>query len=1376
MNLTKNKRLFDGGWMGLWMMALVSIIMAMNWIAEAQSISTTTVQGTVYLANGQSGAGTLTVSWPAFTTANGQAVVAGRTMVTIAAGGSVSVNLAPNQGATPAGLYYTAVYSLSDGTTSTEYWMVPVASPASLGQVRAQAMPAVQAVQAVNKAYVDQSIANLNAVVNTVSSLSATGTGVVSFNSAADSSTGGVAFDSGGATPTTVATVDGSGDAQFNGTLQVNGASTMGANVEIKNNADAENDFILWSGKTAAQNESLIYKNYAGTNQWTMVNNTSNDWALNSAPGGLDSFKAFQSTNSGDTYINTSNTSGVVRINYETGSGTQFKVYGGSSSTLYAAFTGSNSIQFPGLAASSGHFCLQIDNSGYLSNTGAACGSGSGGPVFSSAIAAPGIQDTLRPVVDTFTVATGYGGGTDECAKLMQLSYNADQAGYTGNIFRSTGSTVANVVNCSVAGFFDPYLTTPNPASLPQTTGGKIILAPGTVYQMVGETDIPIGYTLDGQSSYGYLGTATTGTWLDPASTYPLATSTSGPGTVLVSLGPPSSTTASSFTLGSIVKDLNINCNAVPGMTALFNGFGQQGAGFEDLWIKNCSRGLDVENYGGAGGAQNHGPVAKIYVTPQNPPTAPVLTNTLVTSGGSYTQAPAVTISGCTTAPTATAVLTSGAVTSLTFGGPNYYGANCSPAGTTISFASTYGSGAAATPVVQMLPVSVGVQSGQKHETGGGMYTTIQAVAGLDSIEPQYGFTLDGSGEYLYDIYSESLWETLRVGGIQAQGTGSNIALGVRANPAQNACWTALDLANTGINNSFLGGAIGGSCANLLTDEQPNGGKIRYSVFNPQSVALYVRERDQVISSNPQTVTNIPIGTSYYNCGASCTSSLQPYQYLPAKNIGGYVQSMTTGDSAPPIGISTNGTFNSTNSTYTSTVATTGKVPCIFDPSVMVTAGDYVGVSSNTVVSGKSIAGCVDLGSTFPTSGWVLGQVAMDPTIGSTLYGSTAALTAPAAPTVTGSSNGGITYSYQLVAATLQDQTKSPPSSAGTTTTGPASLVGGAHNTLSGLPGTTVIDVYRTAMGSTLPTVTPVCCTSGQVTGVSITAAGSGLSFAPTGIFSGGGCTTEPSATWQVAGGALVGPVFLSYGVGCTSAPTVSFSRSSYETGWIGQTNGTTFTDSGRGGDGTIPAAGGQIAPRVAINIQKGVAATAGVSSINSNSGDFTFTGGGFSQTGNTFTFNATEGSHILSSCTAAASSAITGNGAAQNVYSCSVPASAIPAGGCLQATAYFIHTGSASVAYQWNFGGTTTAAQNSSTAATTNAKSTLLACALAGSSSSQFIDVDPLIIGTSLASSGATATASQSYSSAFTVTFTFNVASSDSVTPKGFIVEIKQP
>ena len=97
------------------------LLLVLGVLANAQAPALTMVQGTVYLANGQAGAGTLSVSWPAFTTAGGQAVAADRTAIAIPADGFVSVNLVPNLGATPAGLYYTAVFYLSDGTTSTQY-------------------------------------------------------------------------------------------------------------------------------------------------------------------------------------------------------------------------------------------------------------------------------------------------------------------------------------------------------------------------------------------------------------------------------------------------------------------------------------------------------------------------------------------------------------------------------------------------------------------------------------------------------------------------------------------------------------------------------------------------------------------------------------------------------------------------------------------------------------------------------------------------------------------------------------------------------------------------------------------------------------------------------------------------------------------------------------------------------------------------------------------------------------------------------------------------------------------------------------------------------------------------------------------------------
>ena len=209
--------------------------------------------------------------------------------------------------------------------------------------------------------------------------LNAAGSGSVCFNCSTNSGTGGVSFSSGGATPTTVGSVGNTGNAQFNGTLQVGGTAQSTGTMSVRNNADAEVDYYLWPGLTTSQKGSFTYKDWNGNSQWYLVKDASNNWALNSAVGGLDSFKAYQSTNSGDTYVNASNSTGHIRLNYESGSGVETDIYSGSSTSLAAAFLGPTAIKMPGLAASSGHSCLQIDTSGYITPTGNTCGSGSGG-------------------------------------------------------------------------------------------------------------------------------------------------------------------------------------------------------------------------------------------------------------------------------------------------------------------------------------------------------------------------------------------------------------------------------------------------------------------------------------------------------------------------------------------------------------------------------------------------------------------------------------------------------------------------------------------------------------------------------------------------------------------------------------------------------------------------------------------------------------------------------------------------------------------------------------------------------------------------------------------------------------------------------------
>ena len=62
----------------------------------APGIATTQISDTVYTANGTPAAGTVLISWPAFSTAGGQSVPAGSTSVTIGTAGVVSLRLVSN--------------------------------------------------------------------------------------------------------------------------------------------------------------------------------------------------------------------------------------------------------------------------------------------------------------------------------------------------------------------------------------------------------------------------------------------------------------------------------------------------------------------------------------------------------------------------------------------------------------------------------------------------------------------------------------------------------------------------------------------------------------------------------------------------------------------------------------------------------------------------------------------------------------------------------------------------------------------------------------------------------------------------------------------------------------------------------------------------------------------------------------------------------------------------------------------------------------------------------------------------------------------------------------------------------------------------------
>jgi hypothetical protein len=157
---------------GIFLISVLAAIFATR--HAAAQVTTTTISDTVYYADGTPAQGTILLSWNSFTTANGAAIAAGTTTVTLGSGGALTIALAPNAGSTPMGNFYTAIYHLNDGETSREYWLIPViipgGGPAKLAGIRNQVLPTSVAMQTVTKQYVDQQIAAAEIAPITLSS------------------------------------------------------------------------------------------------------------------------------------------------------------------------------------------------------------------------------------------------------------------------------------------------------------------------------------------------------------------------------------------------------------------------------------------------------------------------------------------------------------------------------------------------------------------------------------------------------------------------------------------------------------------------------------------------------------------------------------------------------------------------------------------------------------------------------------------------------------------------------------------------------------------------------------------------------------------------------------------------------------------------------------------------------------------------------------------------------------------------------------------------------------------------------------------------------------------------------------------------------
>lgn len=143
----------------LFYLALFSALAVIS--AAGQGPALTTVSDTVFRADGSRASGTLLISWPGFTTADGHTVAAGNNSVALGSNGSLTVQLAPNAGATPSGTTYLVTYQLGDGTVKTENWSVGSASPESISQVRTLVGTSTPLTQVATQQFVNSALANV---------------------------------------------------------------------------------------------------------------------------------------------------------------------------------------------------------------------------------------------------------------------------------------------------------------------------------------------------------------------------------------------------------------------------------------------------------------------------------------------------------------------------------------------------------------------------------------------------------------------------------------------------------------------------------------------------------------------------------------------------------------------------------------------------------------------------------------------------------------------------------------------------------------------------------------------------------------------------------------------------------------------------------------------------------------------------------------------------------------------------------------------------------------------------------------------------------------------------------------------------------------
>ena len=129
--------------------------------SSLRAIPKTTIQDTLFNADGSKVQGSVTLKWNGFTASDGTTLATNSIKVKIVQGVLV-VDLVPNENATPAGTSYKATYLLNNGTRFVEHWVVPESATAvTVSDVRIGQLPPAGTVISISQ------ISGLNSVLDT---------------------------------------------------------------------------------------------------------------------------------------------------------------------------------------------------------------------------------------------------------------------------------------------------------------------------------------------------------------------------------------------------------------------------------------------------------------------------------------------------------------------------------------------------------------------------------------------------------------------------------------------------------------------------------------------------------------------------------------------------------------------------------------------------------------------------------------------------------------------------------------------------------------------------------------------------------------------------------------------------------------------------------------------------------------------------------------------------------------------------------------------------------------------------------------------------------------------------------------------------------